>query len=256
MTRRWMTLLLSPVGLILISAGRLLIISNYSTTTATTIASSGGYVNTLLGSIIPLVPLFIPYIALLLLLLRQFLLSAITFVFAAFIAPTSLALPVTRIVAREDMHQLLARITENRALTLTIALIIFVTVFLYFGSFAEALATLVLLAVAVALLSAPVIQKFYVPSPMRSAASGKRYILPLFSLHGLEQVSLPSPLRAAGNEESKIIPLFSRHVFDQHFPITNTKLLLLSSSFFSHSGLLLAGRHCIILDHFCYPKKL
>jgi hypothetical protein len=166
-----MTLLLSPVGLILISAGRLLIISNYSSTTATTIASSGGYVNTLLGSITPLVPLFIPYVALLLLLFRQFLLSAITFVFAAFIAPTSLALPVTRVVAEEDMHQLLARVDENRALTLTIALIIFITIFLYFRSFAEALATLVMLAAGLALLSAPVIKKIYVPSPIRSAAN-------------------------------------------------------------------------------------
>jgi hypothetical protein len=213
-----MTLLLSPVGLILISAGRLLIISNYSSTTATTIASSGGYVNTLLGSITPLVPLFIPYVALLLLLFRQFLLSAITFVFAAFIAPTSLALPVTRVVAEEDMHQLLARVDENRALTLTIALIIFITIFLYFRSFAEALATLVMLAAGLALLSAPVIKKIYVPSPIRSAANGKGYLTPLFSLRAVEPVSLPSPLRAAANDEAKLIPLFSRHVLEPEFP--------------------------------------
>jgi hypothetical protein len=213
-----MTLLLSPVGLILISAGRLLIIANYSSTTATTIASSGGYVNTLLGSITPLVPLFIPYVALLLLLFRQFLLSVITFVFAAFIAPTSLALPVTRIVAAEDMHQLLARVDANYALTLTIALIIFVTLFLYFRSFAEALATLIILAAGLALLSAPVIKKFYVPSPIRLAANGKRYLTPLFSLRAVEPVSLPSPLRAAANDEAKLIPLFSRHVLEPAFP--------------------------------------
>jgi hypothetical protein len=213
-----MALLLSPVGLILISAGRLLIISNYSSTTATTIASSGGYVNTLLGSITPLVPLFIPYVALLLLLFRQFLLSAIAFVFAAFIAPTSLALPVTRMVAAEDLHQLLVRIDDNRALTLTIALVILVTLSFYFQSFADALAALVVFAAGVALLSAPVIKRFYVPSPMRSAANGKTYVIPLFSLHALEPVSLPSPLRAAGNEEGHLMPLFSRHVLEPAFP--------------------------------------
>ena len=55
-TRRSIALILSPVGLLLISAGRLIIVSNFNTTTAVTIASSGGFVNTLLGTVIPLVP--------------------------------------------------------------------------------------------------------------------------------------------------------------------------------------------------------
>ena len=114
MRRRWLTLLLSPLGLVLISAGRLLIVSDYDATTAMTIASSGGYVNTLLGSIIPLVPIFIPYVALLLLLFRQFMLSALTFVFTAFIAPTSLTLPISRSLAAEDTYQVLDRIDANR----------------------------------------------------------------------------------------------------------------------------------------------
>lgn len=60
MSRRAIALLLSPLGLVLISAGRLLIISDFNTTTATAIASSTGYVNTLLGSLIPLVPVLFP----------------------------------------------------------------------------------------------------------------------------------------------------------------------------------------------------
>ena len=89
-TRRSIALILSPVGLLLISAARLIIVSNFNTTTAVTIASSGGFVNTLLGTVIPLVPIFMPYLALLLLLFRRFLLSVMTFVFAAFISPTSI----------------------------------------------------------------------------------------------------------------------------------------------------------------------
>lgn len=135
--RRWLTLALSPLGLVLIFAGRLLIISNYNATTAVTIASTGGYVNTLLGSIIPLVPIFIPYVALLLLLFRQFMLSALTFVFAAFIAPTSLTLPISRSLAAEDAYQILNQITANRLITLAVALVIVVIAYAYFHSWAE-----------------------------------------------------------------------------------------------------------------------
>lgn len=90
---RWMALLFSPIGILLISATRLLIISDYNTTTAVTIASSGGYINTLLGSIIPLVPIFMPYLALLLLLFRRFILAVIALLFAAVMSPTPLVLP-------------------------------------------------------------------------------------------------------------------------------------------------------------------
>ena len=176
MRRRWLTLLLSPLGLVLISAGRLLIVSNYDATTATTIASSGGYVNTLLGSIIPLVPIFIPYVALLLLLFRQFMLSALTFVFSAFIAPTSLTLPISRSLAAEDTYQILDRINANRPTTFAIALVVVIIAYLYFRSWVEALATLLLLTVAVALLSAPIINDLYLPSSLRSANSHERTI--------------------------------------------------------------------------------
>jgi hypothetical protein len=178
--RRWLTLLLSPLGLVLISAGRLLIISNYNATTAVTIASSGGYLNTLLGSTIPLVPIFIPYVALLLLLFRQFMLSALAFVFAAFIAPTSLTLPISRSLAEEDTYQILNQITANRLITLTVAFVIVIIAYAYFHSWAEALATLLLLTAAVALLYAPVIRDLYLPHPLQAANSSERNIGPSF----------------------------------------------------------------------------
>lgn len=174
MRRRWLPLLLSGPGLLLISAGRLLIISNYNATTAVTIASSGGYVNTLLGSIIPLVPIFIPYVALLLLLFRQFMLSALTFLFAAFVAPTALTLPISQSLAAEDTYYMLDRIDANRETTLVVAILILIVAFLYFQSLVEALATLLLVTVAVALFYAPVIQDLYLPSSLQSANSSER----------------------------------------------------------------------------------
>jgi hypothetical protein len=104
--RRSIALILSPVGLLLISAGRLVIVSDYNTTTAVTIAASGGYINTLLGSMIPLVAIFAPYMALILLLLRRFLLSIMLFVFAAFITPSPLSLRDAVRIASLDWHQM------------------------------------------------------------------------------------------------------------------------------------------------------
>jgi hypothetical protein len=184
--RRWGTLLLSPLGVVLISAGRLLIIANYNATTATTIASSTGYVNTILGSIIPLVPIFIPYMALLLLLFRQFTLSALTFVFSAFIAPTSLTLPISRPLAAEDTYQVADRINADRPITLILALLIMIIAYGYFRSWVEALATVLLLTVAVALLSAPVIRDLYLPSSLLSANSRERTIGTSFGHHANE----------------------------------------------------------------------
>jgi hypothetical protein len=92
--------------LLLISAGRLIIVSNYNTTTAVTIANSGGYVNTLLSSVIPLVAIFAPYMALILLLLKRFFLSIMLFVFAAFITPSPLSLRDAARIASLDWHHM------------------------------------------------------------------------------------------------------------------------------------------------------
>ena len=131
--------------------------------------------------------------ALLLLLFRQFMLSALTFVFTAFIAPTSLMLPISRYLAAEDTDQLFARVDANRQITLAIALLIVIVAYLYFRSFVEALATLLMLAVAVALLSAPIIRDLYLPSSLQSANYGERSIGPLLQQDA--NTALPSAER-------------------------------------------------------------
>jgi hypothetical protein len=85
--RRAFRVLATPVGLALIAAVRLLIISNYNVTTAVTVAESGGFVNTFLGSLIPLVPVLMPYLALVFLAFRRFILCAFAIVATALISP-------------------------------------------------------------------------------------------------------------------------------------------------------------------------
>jgi len=83
-------LIASPVGLLLISVARVLIISNYDTTTASAIVSSGGYVDTLLGTTIPLIPVFLPYAALALLYFNRVILGVLSLGTALIISPTAL----------------------------------------------------------------------------------------------------------------------------------------------------------------------
>jgi hypothetical protein len=104
-SRGTIALLASPLGLLVISATRLLVISNYNTTTAAAIASSGGYLNTVLGTLIPLVPLFLPYLALLFILFRKLVLSLLTFIAAIFVSPTKLA-PLTSLASLTSLHVL------------------------------------------------------------------------------------------------------------------------------------------------------
>src|SRR5215831_3610813 len=113
-TRQAIALIGGPVGVLLISAARLIVVANFNTTTAVTIASSGGFVNTLLGTVIPLVPIFMPYLALLLLLLKRFLLSIMAFVFAAFITPTAVALPELFGYAKTQWQNLTIQIYDYR----------------------------------------------------------------------------------------------------------------------------------------------
>ena len=87
--------------------------SNYNTTTAVTIAASGGYVNTLLGSVIPLVAIFAPYMALILLLLKRFFLSIMFFVFAAFITPSPLSLHNLAQIALGDWRHLSQLVSQS-----------------------------------------------------------------------------------------------------------------------------------------------
>jgi hypothetical protein len=83
-------LILSPTGLLLIAVVRLLVISNYNQATASTIVSSGGYVNTLLGTVIPLVPIFLPCIALILLFFKRTVAGVLTLATSVLISPTAI----------------------------------------------------------------------------------------------------------------------------------------------------------------------
>lgn len=64
-------LLLSPAVVLFASATRLLLICNYNAAVATKLAASGGIVQTLLGTIIPLLPPYLPLLVLVLLVCRQ-----------------------------------------------------------------------------------------------------------------------------------------------------------------------------------------
>jgi len=97
-------LLLSPVGLLLISATRLLIISNYNSVTAMAIASSQGYLNTLLGTIIPMVPIFMPYLALLLLFSDRVIAGILAILATVLISPSSIGRSEMLMTAKKDWY--------------------------------------------------------------------------------------------------------------------------------------------------------
>jgi hypothetical protein len=174
-TRRSIALILSPAGLLLISAGRLIIVANFNTTTAVTIASSGGFVNTLLGTVIPLVPAFMPYLALLLLLFRRFLLSIMTFIFAAFISPTSLTLAQGIGLAKAYWARTVAVAANHRVIALVILLAIFAAVWIYNRSLLEGLSIIVVMVAALTLLIA--IPNAYSPLSLRLAANEEHRIV-------------------------------------------------------------------------------
>jgi hypothetical protein len=71
MSRAAKALLLSPAVILIASGTRLIVISNHDTTTAVTIASSGGVAGTLLGTVVPLLPAYLPLVVLLLVLFRK-----------------------------------------------------------------------------------------------------------------------------------------------------------------------------------------
>ena len=89
--------------MILVAATRLMIVSDYNTNTALAILRSGGYVNTLLGSIIPLVPILMPWIALLLLYLNQMIASLLAFAAALLISPVTLTRQHVLSIAQHDV---------------------------------------------------------------------------------------------------------------------------------------------------------
>jgi len=82
-------LLVSPIGVLFVSAARLLIISDYNPSTASAIVSSGGYVDALLGTVLPLIPLVLPYLALLLLFFNRVIAGLLALLATALVSPTS-----------------------------------------------------------------------------------------------------------------------------------------------------------------------
>lgn len=88
MSRVMRTVLLSPAVILVASGIRLLIIANYDPVAATSIGSSGGVTGTLLGTIVPLIPQYLPLLALIFLAFRRFMACGLTLAGVAIISPT------------------------------------------------------------------------------------------------------------------------------------------------------------------------
>jgi len=87
-------LFLSPIVVLFASAVRLLLISNYDTSTATLMASSGGIIGTLLGTVVPLLPAFLPALLVLVVIFRRWRLAILTGLAVALVSPAYEA-PIT-----------------------------------------------------------------------------------------------------------------------------------------------------------------
>jgi hypothetical protein len=95
-------LLLSPVGILIIAAARLLIIANYHMNSALAILTSAGYVNTLLGTVFPLIPAFLPYLVLVLLYLNRVVASCLAFLATVLISPATMSRATTQTLLLHD----------------------------------------------------------------------------------------------------------------------------------------------------------
>jgi hypothetical protein len=80
--------ILSPGVLVFVAGVRLLIIANYDPTTASSIASSSGIVGTLLGTLIPVIPILLPLLGLTLFVFRKPLLLVFALLGTALVSPT------------------------------------------------------------------------------------------------------------------------------------------------------------------------
>lgn len=98
-----LALILSPVGILLLSVARVLIVADYNAATAAAIVTSGGYINALLGSIVPIVPVLMPYIALVLLFFKRFLLGMVALLVAALISPAAVSGSQAYAIAKKDL---------------------------------------------------------------------------------------------------------------------------------------------------------
>lgn len=87
LTRRTKALLLSPFVVFLILSSRLIIISNYDTPTAMTIAETSGVTNTLLGTTLPLLSHFLPLLCVILIVFRRFILTLFSVLITIAVSP-------------------------------------------------------------------------------------------------------------------------------------------------------------------------
>jgi hypothetical protein len=80
-----------------------LIVADYNTATAAAIVTSGGYINALLGSIVPIVPILMPYIGLVLLFFKRFLLGVAALLVTALISPAAVSGSQAYAIAKRDL---------------------------------------------------------------------------------------------------------------------------------------------------------
>jgi hypothetical protein len=100
-----LALIVSGLGILVIAAARLLVIAGYNLQTASAILTSQGFLNALLGSVLPVIPLVMPYLALVLLLFRRFVPGVLAALAASLISPSLLSGEQAVKAAGSDWHQ-------------------------------------------------------------------------------------------------------------------------------------------------------
>jgi hypothetical protein len=135
-----LALILSPVGILLLSVARVLIVADYNTATAAAIVTSGGYINALLGSIVPIVPILMPYIALILLFFKRFLLGVAALLITALISPAAVNGSQALAIAKRDL-KLISHSSTSWVWILELAVIALVLLTYFFTAGPSALVT-------------------------------------------------------------------------------------------------------------------
>lgn len=117
-----MALLLSPLGVLIIAAIRLLIVSDYNMSTALAILSSNGYVNTLLGTVFPVIPALLPYLALVLLYFNRVIASCLAFIATLLVSPATMSKAGARSAVLHEWHMIAGGSSGRHALLLLLAI--------------------------------------------------------------------------------------------------------------------------------------
>jgi hypothetical protein len=204
-------LIASPIALLLFSVIRVLAVADYNPATAAAIASSGGYVDALLGSIIPMVPIFTPYLALLLLFFNRVIPGILLLLAAAFMSPVALARPVAVHLPGHDWYSathrspliLLVMIVLAAAFAILAILELVGVGFAAFARTAGAIASIVLIPFVMSLVPFPLSHEFYtdvikqpwLPAEVITLTSGQRSIGYVLSDNGTWLVVLSDGAR-------------------------------------------------------------